>query len=164
MNNKIVTQIDTNLISMKRGDITEENIVRNELLIKELIESIRKATPYVSTDDAQKLVELRDLKVLNERMVRSLQVQDIYELERLVPDLMRKYDKQLNHIAKCEADILEMQAQIDELNEQKLELQNNVTKLQNQVETLTEEKEDYKLKYEGQKNRKIVRLVDKVVR
>lgn len=143
MDNKIITNVDANLISVRYDQVTEESLQKNSLLIKELLEYNRTTEKYINRDDIQKLSEYNDISALIEHYQKMMDIKDIYELETLFQQLVSEKSELIS----------ELSDQLD-INE----------KLVAKVKQLEAEAEMYKRKYEGQKNRKIVRLVDKVSR
>lgn len=134
MDKRIITHVDSNLISFSKGEINDENILKNELLIKELGYSCKNNMLYMAADEIKALDEYKVLKKQVEEVTKKLEVNNLNE-------------------------VIELLDQLVEINEK---LKNEKQKMLSENTLLKKDKERFIRKYEGQKQRKVVRLVDKV--
>lgn len=138
MDKRIITHVDSNLISFSKGEINDENILKNELLIKELGHSCKNNMIYMPADEIKALDEYKVLKKQVEEVTKELEVNNLNEIIELV-DYLVEINEKLKSKYETEKQMM--------LNENTL---------------LKKDKERFIRKYEGQKQRKVVRLVDKV--
>lgn len=138
MDKRIITHVDSNLISFSKGEINDENILKNELLIKELGHSCKNNMIYMPADEIKALDEYKVLKKQVEEVTKELEVNNLNEIIELVDHLV----------------------EINEKLKSKYETEKQM--MLNENTLLKKDKERFIRKYEGQKQRKVVRLVDKV--
>ncbi len=158
MNNKLITNIDTNLISYAYKEISTEALVQNELLIKELIETIKEKKLYASSEDTIKLIQLTKLEKQLLDLFAELEVNSIDDIKHLIV----QFDKQLIKQNE-EAKEAKLTAE-NNLELQKAEYEEKVQELEAEIEQLKIERDRFERKYLGQKNRKVIRFIDKVAK
>lgn len=169
MNDKIITKLDTNLITYSQGAITSENIARNELLIKELITTINQNNKYIDRDEMARYQQYLQVTEQVDKLLRATNKQRLDEVAELILQLVssRAYlaEEKNNTLDTMRAEIENIRcenkiqlATITERNEQ--EIANLTAKLLASEENLKRMTE----KYNAQKNRKAVRFADKLVR
>lgn len=180
---KLITKTDANLITLQYQDFSEEALNANELLIKQLIFILKSNGQLITEEDQQKIENYQVLNGQVSELLAQLEINTLPEISTLLSsqsEIMDIKDEQL--IAKE----IEMQKCLDELrqkNEEEIiqlqlqhqqkcteyeqtikKLETNIEKLEDNIEQLTKKSEKYKQQYEEQKNRKVVRFVDKVAR
>lgn len=196
MANKIITNIDSNLITLQYQELSDEAVIANELLVKQLIFILKSKEQMISSEDQKKI---NDYQILSEQLSQVLAslglttitevkalVENQYQLVNLKNEQMQtqtekfqaannEYQKQIKQLVtliKNRNDIIEKQTakikgQQSTMEAQSLKIQaleNKISELETNNENLTKTGEKFKRKYEGQKNRKVVRFVDKVAR
>lgn len=160
--NKIITKADANLISFMTSDVSEESILLNELLIKELVTSIQTNSQFISSEDKQILDNSNILQQQVTNVLSELEVSTLKEVTTLVEYLSNQIvaNKQAAEISIQEL----KQNHLQELTRVNNDVQELKQEHGQQLAKVQAELELYKKKYHGQKNRKIVRFVDKVAR
>lgn len=158
MNDKIITNIDTNLITYAYQQLSEQAVVQNELLIKELVETIKGNELYSSSENTLKLFQLTKLEKQLQDLFDELEVSNIDEIKRLIIQL----DKQIT-IKENENKQVQQEAEKYQQEQQK-KYEDHTQELQAKIEKLEKERDLFERKYLGQKNRKVIRFIDKVAR
>lgn len=158
MNDKIITNIDTNLITYAYQQLSEQAVVQNELLIKELVETIKGNELYSSSENTLKLIQLTKLEKQLQDLFDELEVSNIDEIKRLIIQL----DKQIT-IKENENKQVQLEAEKYQQEQQK-KYEDHTQELQAKIEKLEKERDLFERKYLGQKNRKVIRFIDKVAR
>lgn len=160
--NKIITKLDANLISMTSSEVSEQTLALNELLIKELVSAINDKQLYVPIESQQLIDDYQIVKNQIQQVVAKLEVNNLSEVINLVEYLSTEIDKYIKN-----AEIQKSEAQL-KLDNQEVEHQSQIKEVikskDTEIENLKSELEIYKQKYQNQKNRKIVRFIDKVAR
>lgn len=182
MANKIITKTDSNLITLQYQDVSEEALSANELLVKQLIFILKNNQQMISPEDQTQINDYQILSQQLNRVLSKLGLDTVSEINILVDNqskLINLKDEKLNQLeARFEQDSAEYQKQIatlerivdeqeskiQQLAANKTQLETNVEQLETKNKQLTLTGEKYKRQYEGQKNRKVVRFVDKVAR
>lgn len=143
MQKKIITKTDSNLITLQYKEVTEEAIIENELLVKELIFILKSGGNAISKEDLQKINDYNIMSNQVSEILKKLDLIDISQVESLI-------EKQDRVVKQTKAQL--------EAKTKELEVANQ------KIEEIKNENEILESKYQAQKNRKIVRLVDKVAK
>lgn len=154
MQKKIITKTDSNLITLQYKEVTEEAIIENELLVKELLFILKSGGNAISKEDLKTIADYNTLNDQMKKILNHLGLEKLSEIETLIEkqnQLIGLKNEQLN-------------AKNDEFQSLTQEYQIEVEKLKKENEKLEAIGKNYKRKFEGQKNRKVVRLVDKVAK
>lgn len=154
MQKKIITKTDSNLITLQYKEVTEEAIIENELLVKELLFILKSGGNAISKEDLKTIADYNTLNDQMKKILNHLGLEKLSEIETLIEkqnQLIGLKNEQLN-------------AKNDEFQSLTQEYQIEVEKLKKENEKLEAIGKNYKRKFEGQKNRKIVRFVDKVAK
>lgn len=157
MNNKIITSVDTNLISLGSEEVSNSSIVKNELLIKELIYSIKQSESYIANDDILKIHKLDYVNSVIDK-INGKQDSSIDEVAQIIKQL-ENYNHQLEK--QLELEQLKSEQNIANIT---LEKDAEIDALKNKLAQITNERDNFENKYHGQKNRKVIRFIDKVAK
>lgn len=115
MDQKIITKLDSNQITFNTESVSEDSILKNELLIKELVMQLRDRELYSTFSEGKKVDELKQLEVKLEELFSVTGVNNIYDLQELIKRLAS------SNLQKAEV--------IDKLNNANKQL---LTKVENQ--------------------------------
>lgn len=162
MQNKIVTNTDSNLITLQYSELSAHSLIKNELLIKELLFILKSEGKYISQEDI-KMIECSQVtnNQVNDLLVK-LQLDSLTDVELLINNLNQR---NLRTSKESELEVLKnQQANQQELEILKVEYEQKIAKLEQENQYLEKVSNEFKRKYEGQKNRKVIKFVDKVAK
>lgn len=158
MQNKIITNTDSNLITLQYSELSDQAIIKNELLIKELLFILKSEGKYISKRDLQ-LIE--DSQVLDKQvndLLAKFKLESLADIETLINNLN---NRNLRNSKQAELAALKSQQEIEAL---KTEYELQIATLQLENKQLSETSKEFERKYHGQKNRKVIKFVDKVAK
>ncbi len=158
MEKKIITNTDSNLITLQYSEISEQAIIKNELLIKELLFILKNDNKYVTADDLEAIKSSEIIKTQVEQLLKVLQVDNLNDVKQLIKHLNNQIKTQTKTIEELEF------SHQQELLSLQFEYEQQIANLKQENRLLEKSKETFKQKYEGQKNRKVIRMVDKVAK
>ncbi len=172
MNKQIITGVDTNLISLQTEEISNSSIVKNELLIKEFIYSIKQSESYIASND---VLNLHKLEYINSVIANIVGEQDasiddvvriIKQLENYNITMLENYNLQLeNSQLEAEQEIALIQLKSEQqISNITFEKDAEIEALNNKLAQVTAERDSFENKYQGQKNRKVIKFIDKVAK
>lgn len=168
MQKKIITKTDSNLITLQYKEVTEEAIIENELLVKELLFILKSGGNAISNEDLKTIADYNILNNQVKEILNNLGLGKISEIEILI-EKQNQLITLKNEQLKAKSEELQSLKQAHQIEVEKLRTENEELTTENEKLAIeNEELEDlgknYKRKFEGQKNRKIVRFVDKVAK
>lgn len=100
MDQKIITKLDSNQITFNMENVNPDTILKNELLIKELVMELRNRELYTSFSVGKKIDELEQLEAKLEELFSVTGVSNIYDLQELIKRLASSSLKKVEVIEK----------------------------------------------------------------
>lgn len=154
---KILTKLDTNLISFSSEEVTNESLVKNELLIKELVDTIRNDNRYIARDQIQKLTKYEQLEAETKQLLAATNRSSLQQVSTLILDLVSKLNSRDKKIKELEQKLLAANSENEVLESQLNQLEISLHQAETKCEKLERQ-------YNGQKDRKVVKFVDKLAK
>lgn len=183
MQKKIVTKTDSNLITLQYGELDNQSLGENELLIKQLLFILKSEGRYISAEDQKRLKDyqildnqvnrllnkfkvsnLRGFEILVEKQKELLGLKDVQNAELKAEHALKLGSLVEEHEQQMLASSFEFDLAQSEHETICLSYQQQIAKLEATNAKLEAERDTYIRKYEGQKNRKAIRLIDKVAK
>lgn len=176
MKNKIITKMDANYITVSREEISQKAIAQNELLIRDLVTRLQDPDHQLVTVDKQLNDEVLKKRVMT--IVDQLDLEQIEDVILVVDYLTKQVEVNRTKISNQQTEIDSYQVReeqstqlqiategyLEKVRDKVSQMQIELDKLNLELETVIAERDKYKQKYEGQKNRKIIKMIDKVVK
>lgn len=165
----MVIEVGTDLTTITHGEVTNESIELNELLIKELLNVIRNDEKYISRNDIELIEKYKASQQLINDLCTELDVVSLSQIGPYVSEIKKQlevanakikknnvnFDKKNQYIKKLKTTIETKDVYIA-----KLKKDNN--QKNKQIKKLKKDNNQIKTKLSNYKNRKLIRIVDKL--
>lgn len=153
---RVVTDVNTKLDTLTYSDVSEEAINKNELLIKELLLQIENDEKYISRSDIELLEKYKATQILINELCTELELSSLSQVIPYVDSLKKELSDTLEHVDK-------QNISLDKKNLNIAKLKESLGNKNNQIKELKAQDKKNKKKISNYKNRKVIRIVDKLV-
>lgn len=161
---KILTKLDTNLISYTSEEISDQSIVKNELLIKELVHTIKNDKKYVGRDQVQKLIKYEQVTTDVNQLLNATNKSNLQQVAALIFELVSKLNIRDKRIKELEDKLLEANLKTEKQHQEIEQQCQEIETISCQLEEVIAERDKFERKYIGQKERKVIKFADKLGR
>lgn len=133
MDKKIITKLDSNQITFNMEEISTDTILKNELLIKELVMQLRDRELYTSFSVGKKVDDLEQLEAKLEELFSVTGVNNIYDLQELIKRLATSSLKKAEIIDKLNAANKQLLEKVEKQGEEQNEIILQFTETKKQI-------------------------------
>ncbi len=153
--NKIITDVEMKKFELTYDEFSQESAAKNELLINELIHVLKSDEKYRDRDSIEDSIELKMLHEVLSQVYETLEIDSVYEIKDKVEHLKRR-SEYLQNVVEIKNEHLEKK------NVFIAKLKNREQKAKLTATEKSKEAKKYKKLYAAQKNRKVVKVIDKL--
>lgn len=153
--NKIITDVEMKKFELTYDEFSQESAAKNELLINELIHVLKNDEKYRDRDSIEDSIELKMLHEVLSQVYETLEIDSVYEIKDKVEQLKRR-SAYLQNVVEIKNEHLEKK------NVFIAKLKNREQKAKVNATAKSKEAKKYKKLYAAQKNRKVVKVIDKL--
>ncbi len=153
--NKIITDVEMKKFELTYDEFSQKSAAKNELLINELIHVLKNDEKYRDRDSIEDSIELKMLHEVLSQVYETLEIDSVYEIKDKVEELKRRSDY-LQNVVEIKNEHLEKK------NVLIAKLKNREKKAKATATAKSKEAKKYKKLYMAQKNRKVVKVIDKL--
>lgn len=138
---RIVTDVNTDLGTLIDSELSEESIKQNELLIKELLLLIKTDEKYVSRADLEIIEKYKATQLLINELCVELEVSSLSQIGECVAKMQMDLENTINKLDKSNIALDKKNLLVHKLKAENKKLKKSLSNC---------------------KNRKVVRIVDKL--
>lgn len=152
---QIVTDVNAELGTLTHSDVSTESLEQNELLIKELLHSIKHDEKFISREEIELIEKYKATQLLIDEVCVELGVSSLSQIAPAIYEMQTELEKTVETLNT-------RNMALDKKNLYILKLKNTVETKNASNKKLKAENKRLKKTVSNYKSRKVVRLADKL--